>query len=434
MEQIYLTLFLLLVLFVFLGSGLWVGLSLLGVGIIGMEIFTESPVGSILATTAWGSSNSWALAALPLFIWMGEILFRSRLSEDMFSGLAPWMNSLPGRLLHLNVVGCGLFAAVSGSSAATAATIGRMSIPELRKRGYDEQMIIGTLAGSGTLGLLIPPSIILIVYGVAIEESIARLFVAGVFPGILLVFMFMGYIALWSLFNKDRMPAAEPRTPMWQRIKGTRSLLPILFLIGGIIGSIYAGWASPTDAAAVGVVLSLVLSWYNGSLNRRSFLDALMGATRTSCMIAFILAGAAFLTVAMGFTGIPRVLAQWVGSLGLSPNMLLVTLTIFFVVLGCFLEGISIVVLTTAVIQPIIEQAGIDRIWFGIFIVIVVEMAQITPPVGFNLFVIQGLTGHNILQVARATIPFFFLLLAAVIIISIFPEIVTYLPEQMGRR
>ena len=434
MEQIYLTLFLLFVLFVFLGSGLWVGLSLLGVGIIGMEIFTESPVGSILAITAWGSSNSWALAALPLFIWMGEILFRSRLSEDMFSGLSPWMNSLPGRLLHLNVVGCGLFAAVSGSSAATAATIGRMSIPELRKRGYDEQMIIGTLAGSGTLGLLIPPSIILIVYGVAIEESIARLFVAGVFPGILLFFMFMGYIALWSLFNKDRMPAAEPRTPMWQRIKGTRSLLPILFLIGGIIGSIYAGWASPTDAAAVGVVLSLILSWYNGNLNQRSFLDALMGATRTSCMIAFILAGAAFLTVAMGFTGIPRVLAQWVGSLGLSPNMLLVTLTIFFVVLGCFLEGISIVVLTTAVIQPIIEQAGIDRIWFGIFIVIVVEMAQITPPVGFNLFVIQGLTGHNILQVAHATIPFFFLLLAAVIIISIFPEIVTYLPEQMGRR
>ena len=434
MEQIYLTLFLLFVLFVFLGSGLWVGLSLLGVGIIGMEIFTESPVGSILAITAWGSSNSWALAALPLFIWMGEILFRSRLSEDMFSGLSPWMNSLPGRLLHLNVVGCGLFAAVSGSSAATAATIGRMSTPELRKRGYDEQMIIGTLAGSGTLGLLIPPSIILIVYGVAIEESIARLFVAGVFPGILLFFMFMGYIALWSLFNKDRMPAAEPRTPMWQRIKGTRSLLPILFLIGGIIGSIYAGWASPTDAAAVGVVLSLILSWYNGNLNQRSFLDALMGATRTSCMIAFILAGAAFLTVAMGFTGIPRVLAQWVGSLGLSPNMLLVTLTIFFVVLGCFLEGISIVVLTTAVIQPIIEQAGIDRIWFGIFIVIVVEMAQITPPVGFNLFVIQGLTGHNILQVAHATIPFFFLLLAAVIIISIFPEIVTYLPEQMGRR
>jgi C4-dicarboxylate transporter DctM subunit len=434
MDQIYLTLFLLLVLFLLLGSGLWVALSLLGVGMVGIAIFTESSVGSNLALTVWGSSNSWALAALPLFIWMGEILFRSRLSEDMFSGLSPWMNSLPGRLLHVNVVGCGIFAAVSGSSAATAATIGRMSIPELRKRGYDEQMMIGTLAGSGTLGLLIPPSIILIVYGVAIEESIARLFVAGIFPGIMLVLMFMGYIIVWSLIHKDRMPAAEPRVPMWQRIKGTSSLFPIILLIGGVIGSIYAGWASPTDAAAVGVVLSLALSWYSGTLNRRSFLDALMGATRTSCMIAFILAGAAFLTVAMGFTGIPRVLAQWVGAMELSPNMLLVALTIFFIVLGCFLDGISVVVLTTAVIQPIVEQAGIDRIWFGIFIVIVVEMAQITPPVGFNLFVIQGLTGYNILQVARATLPFFFLLLAAVVIISVFPEIATYLPEKMAER
>jgi C4-dicarboxylate transporter DctM subunit len=432
MEQILLTIFLLIVLFAFLGSGVWVAMSLLGVGMVGIAMFTDAPVGSVLATTVWGASNSWALAALPLFIWMGEILFRSRLSEDMFTGLSPWMNSLPGRLLHVNVVGCGVFAAVSGSSAATAATIGKMSIPELRKRGYDENMIVGTLAGSGTLGLLIPPSIILIVYGVAVEESIARLFVAGVFPGLMLVSLFMGYIVLWSLLNKDRMPVADAAVPLWDKIRGTSSLIPIILLIAGVIGSIYAGWASPTDAAAVGVVLSLVLSWHSGTLNKQTFIDGLMGATRTSCMIAFILAGAAFLTVAMGFTGIPRLLAEWVASMELSANMLLVALTIFFVVLGCFLDGISVVVLTTAVIQPIVEQAGIDRIWFGIFIVIVVEMAQITPPVGFNLFVLQGMTGYNILEVAKATLPFFFLLLLAVILISVFPEIATYLPSKMA--
>jgi tripartite ATP-independent transporter DctM subunit len=432
MDQVYVTFLLLVVLFALLGSGLWVGMSLLGVGMVGMTFFTGAPVGPILATTSWGASNSWALAALPLFIWMGEILFRSRLSEDMFTGLAPWMNSLPGQLLHVNVLGCGIFAAVSGSSAATAATIGKMSIPELQKRGYDQSMIIGTLAGSGTLGLLIPPSIVLIVYGVAIEESIARLFVAGVFPGLMLVGFFMSYIVFWSLANRKRMPPKEPRLPIGARIRRTRSLIPVILLIAGVIGSIYAGWASPTDAAAVGVVLALALSWYSGTLTRETFVAALMGATRTSCMIAFILAGAAFLTVAMGFTGIPRILAQWIGSYELSPNMLLLALAVFFIVLGCILDGISIVVLTTSVIQPMIEQAGIDRVWFGVFIVIVVEMAQITPPVGFNLFVLQGLTGRNILEIARAAIPFFFLLLAAVAMIVAFPEIVTYLPNRMA--
>ncbi len=432
MEPVYSAALLLLVLFALLGSGLWVAMSLLCVGMAAMLLLTGAPVGMVLATTVWGASNSWALAALPLFIWMGEILFHSRLSEDMFRGLAPWMNGLPGRLLHVNVLGCGIFAAVSGSSAATAATIGKMSIPELHKRGYDETMIIGTLAGSATLGLLIPPSIILIVYGVAIEESIARLFVAGVFPGLILVALFMGYVMAWALINRQRMPPPEPRLPWRQRIIRTRSLIPVILLIAGVIGSIFAGWASPTDAAAVGVVLALVLSWSLGTLNRKTFVAALMGATRTSCMIAFILAGAAFLTVAMGFAGMPRLLAQWVGSFGLSPYMLLLALTGFFIILGCFLDGISVVVLTTSVIQPMIEQAGIDRVWFGIFIVIVVEMAQITPPVGFNLFVLQSLTGRNILQIARAALPFFFLLLVALALIVAFPEIATYLPSRMG--
>lgn len=433
MDPLWLSLVLMVLLFALLGSGLWVALSLLAVGMAGMAMFTSSPVGQVLATTIWGASNSWALAALPLFIWMGEILFRSRLSEDMFKGLVPWMNPLPGRLLHVNILGCGIFAAVSGSSAATAATIGKISLPELEARGYPRRISVGTLAGSGTLGLLIPPSIILIVYGVAIEESIARLFVAGVLPGLMLVGLFMGYVALWSVFNARRMPAKEPPTSLGHKLRAMGSLAPVVLLIVGVIGSIYLGIASPTDAAAVGVLLALVLSWASGTLTRKSFVDALMGATRTSCMIAFILAGAAFLTVAMGFTGIPRMLAGWIGEQGYSPMALIAALTVFFILLGCFLDGISVVVLTTSVILPMVEQAGIDRIWFGIFIVLVVEMSQITPPVGFNLFVIQGLTGLNILQVARAALPFFLLLVLAVVLLVAFPGIATWLPSLMGR-
>jgi len=432
MEQIIYSFILLIALFVFLGSGLWIAVSLLSVGFVGMTLFTEAPVGKVMATTIWGASNSWALAALPLFIWMGEILFRSRLSEDMFNGLAPWMTALPGRLLHVNILGCGIFAAVSGSSAATAATIGKMSMPELARRGYDSSMSIGTLAGSGTLGLLIPPSIIMIVYGVATEESIARLFIAGVLPGIMLVLMFMGYVALWALMRPERVPPADQRLSFKERVAAARNLIPVVLLIVGVIGSIYAGFASPTDAAAVGVLLALALSWWSGTLTKETFIASLMGATRTSCMIAFILAGAAFLSVAMGFTGIPRMLAQWIGGLQLSPYMLLVALSIFFIILGCFLDGISIVVLTTAVIMPMVEAAGIDRIWFGIYIVLVVEMAQITPPVGFNLFVLQDLTGRDIFTITRATMPFFFLLAVAVVLIIVFPEIVTALPSRMG--
>jgi len=426
------TVLLLVFLLSLLGSGLWVAFSLLAVGMAGIFFFSGAPLGNVMATTIWGSSNSWALAALPLFIWMGEILFRSRLAEDMFSGLSPWLTRLPGRLLHVNIFGCAIFAAVSGSSAATAATIGKMSIPELSRRKYPDKISVGTLAGSATLGLLIPPSIILIVYGVATEQSIARLFIAGILPGLLLVGLFVGYVAVWSMLNKDTIPQQTEQLPLKEKLNRSRRLIPIVLLILGVIGSIYAGIASPTDAAAVGVLLSLLLSKFSGTLNKQTFLDGLMGATKTSCMIAFILAGAAFLTVAMGFTGIPRMLAVWIGTLGLSPYALLGALTIFFIVLGCFLDGISVVVLTTSVIMPMVEQAGIDPLWFGIFIVLVVEMAQITPPVGFNLFVIQGQTGMNILKVAAAAVPFFILIMVALVLITIFPQIVTILPDMMG--
>ena len=431
MGEIGITLGLLAALLGLLGLGVWVGFALLLVGALAMALFTSAPLGAVLATTSWGAANSWALAALPLFIWMGEILFRSRLSEDMFAGLSPWLTRLPGRLLHVNVFGCAVFAAVSGSSAATAATIGKLSMPELSRRGYPETMMIGTLAGPATLGLLIPPSIILIVYGVATEQSIARLFVAGVLPGLLMTVLFVGYVALWALANPRAIPAEDQHFSFREKLSRSRRLIPVMALIAGVIGSIYAGIASPTDAAAVGVVLALVLAASQGGLTRAVFLDGLMGATRTSCMIAFILAGAAFLTVAMGFTGIPRMLAELIGALGLSQFQLLAALTVFFVVLGMFLDGISVVVLTTSVVMPMVQAAGIDPLWFGVYIVIVVEMSQITPPVGFNLFVLQALTGRSIMAVAWAALPFFLLMAAALAIIVAFPGIVTWLPNQM---
>ncbi len=417
--------------FLMLACGVWVALSLLSVGLIGMFVFTNSPAGPLLATAIWGSSNLWSLASLPMFIWMGEILFRSRLSDDMFEGLVPWMTRLPGRLLHVNIIGCGIFAAVSGSSAATAATIGKMSIPELKRRGYSERAILGSLAGSATLGLLIPPSIILIVYGIATDQSIARLFVAGVLPGVLLVAMFMGYVIIRALIRPQEIPPLKEDYTWRHRLNSLKRLGPVVCLIGGVIGSIYSGIASPTDAAAVGVFLSLILAYASGDLTKATFVDGLMSATRTSCMIAFILAGAAFLTMAMGFTGIPAGLARWIASFDLSPYALLAVLTVFFIVMGCFLDGISVVVLTTSVIQPMITAAGIDPVWFGVFIVLVVEMAQITPPVGFNLFVLQGLSSRDILYIAKSAVPFFLILCLAVVLITVFPGIVTYLPEHM---
>ncbi len=422
------------VLFFALAGGLWVSLSLMLAGLLAIFLNVSVPPGAVMATTVWGAINSWDLAALPMFIWMGEILFRTRLAEDMFAGLAPWIRRLPGQLLHVNILGCAVFAAVSGSSAATTATIGRMSLPELSKRGYDERMAIGSLAGSGTLGLLIPPSLILIVYGAATEQSIARLFIAGIVPGVMLAGLFMGYTAIWALINRRSMPPADPRVPYLQRLWQTRRLFPIMLLILGVIGSIYAGFASPTEAAVVGVVLSLLLSWFSGTLTREAFRDSLRNASRTSAMIVLILAGASVLTVAMGYTGIPRDLAQLIADMQLSTYALLAVLTLFFVVLGCFLDGISIVVLTASIILPMVEKAGLDIIWFGIYLVLVVEMSQITPPVGFNLFVIQGMTGHNILRVARMTLPFFLLMVVAVVLIIAFPQLALWLPQTMLAR
>ena len=414
-----------------LAGGVWIGLALMAIGILGMLGFTPRAPGDGMAVAIWSHGSSWTLTALPLFLWMGEILFRTKLSEDMFKGLSPWLERLPGRLLHTNIIGCTLFAAVSGSSAATCATIGKIALPELERRGYPESMALGTLAGAGTLGLLIPPSIIMIVYGVAADVSISKLFIGGVLPGILLATLFMGWVVVWSLMNPGKIPAADLKTTFVEKLAASKNLIPVILLIGGVLGSIYSGIATATEAAAIGVIGSLIIAASQRTLNRKSFFGALMGATRLYCMIALILAGSAFLTLAMGYIGLPRHLAEWIGALGLSPAMLLVALAIFYILLGCFLDGISIVVLTMAVLMPTIQSAGIDPLWFGIFVVVVVEMAQVTPPVGFNLFVLQGLTGRDMTVIARYALPYFLLMVVAVVLLYTFPGLVTWLPGHM---
>ncbi len=431
MEPFYAIGIFLFVLFLLLGSGVWIGLALLGVAYVGMEMFTGRPTGDAMMTVVWRSSSSWSLTALPMFIWMGEILYRTRLSEDMFRGLAPWMGRLPGGLLHTNIAGCTIFAAVSGSSAATLTTVGKMTIPELRKRSYPEHLSIGTLAGAATLGLMIPPSLTLIVYGVAINESITKLFIAGIFPGLVLAFLFMCYVVIVSKLSKQYDPTAEPPLSFAEKVKRSRFLLPVLLLISLVIGSMYVGIATATEAAAIGVIGSLALAAAQGSLSAANFFESLMGATRTSAMIALILAGAAFLSLSMGFTGLPRALAEWIASIDLSRFQLLMVLLAFYIILGCFLDGVSVVVLTIAIVEPMIRQVGIDILWFGIFIVVVVEMAQITPPIGFNLFVLQGMTGHPMSFIARAAFPMFLIMLAMVFILITFPGLATWLPENM---
>ena len=434
MENLSVIILFLFVLFSLLGSGVWVGLALMGVAWVGMELFTTRPVGDAMLTTIWSSSSSWTLTALPMFIWMGEILFRTRLSEDMFRGLSPWMARLPGGLVHTNIVGCTVFAAVSGSSAATLTTVGKMSIPELRKRNYPERMVIGTLAGAATLGLMIPPSLTLIVYGVTINESITKLFFAGILPGLVLALMFMGYVAVYSQVSRNWNPDVEARMSLAEKLRNSRFLLPVMGLILVVIGSMYLGFATATEAAAFGVIGALALAAGQGSLTWGTFSESLMGATRTSAMIALILAGAAFLSLAMGFTGLPRGLADLIAGLELSRFELLMALLLFYIVLGMFLDGISSVVLTMAVVEPMIREAGIDLIWFGIFVVVVVEMAQITPPIGFNLFVMQGMTGHEIGYVARTAFPMFLIMVVMVGVLVLLPDLATWLPDNMRTR
>ena len=414
---------------VILASGVWIAVGLGLVGLLAMVLVTDIPIGQVLATTVWSASASWTLAALPLFIWMGEILFRTRLSAQMFQGLAPWLQWLPGRLVHTNIVGCGIFAAVSGSSAATCATIGKIALPELKKRGYDEGISIGTLAGSGTLGLLIPPSIPMVVYAVTANVSVLQVFLGGFLPGLLVMALYMGYVILWSLLNPSKVPPRDPPMPFMAKVRQSAKLAPCLLLIAAVFLSLVLGFATATECAAWGVMGALILAWWSGTLSWATFFESVMSATRLTCMIMLILAGAAFCTAAMAYTGIPAALAEWVKGQTLSPHMLVLALTCMYIILGCLIDGISMIVLTAVIVLPMVKEAGFDLVWFGVYLVIHVEMAQITPPVGFNLFVLQNMSGKDTWTIAKAAFPFFILLNVAVVIITTFPDIVLYLPK-----
>jgi tripartite ATP-independent transporter DctM subunit len=431
MELVEIAVVLLLLLTFLLCGGVWIAISLMAVGWVGMQFVGGNiPAGPVLATTIWGNSASWALAALPLFIWMGEILFRTKLSEEMFRGLAPWLNWLPGRLMHVNVLACGLFGSVSGSSAATCATVAKIALPELKKRGYDDTVSLGSLAGAGTLGILIPPSITMVVYAVAANTSIIQIFLAGFLPGFLVMALYSGYIIVWSLLNPDKQPPPEPKMSFRMKLRESAQLIPVMLLIILVFVTLIAGWATATECAAWGVLGSLAIAWWHGSLNWPSFWASVMGTTRVTCMIMLILAGASYMSTSMAYTGIPLAIAGWVDSLHLSPYALIAALTVMYVVLGTALDGISMIVLTTAVVIPMIKQAGFDLVWFGIFVVLVVEMAEVSPPVGFNLFVLQTMSGKDSNTVARAALPFFFLLVVAVALITIFPSIVMVVPRM----
>src|SRR3990167_3349956 len=384
-------------LFFLFGTGVWIGMSMIGVSIAVMWTFAPAkPAGDSMATVIFSDLSSWTLTALPLFVWMGEVLFRPAIAEEMFRGLAPWMRRLPGRLVHTNIIGCTIFAAVSGSSAATVATIGKMTVPELRRRGYPDAIAIGSRSGAGTLGLLIPPSLIMIVYGVQAEVSIAKLFAAGIIPGVLLAGLMMAYVAGWSLLNPSKVPPPDPAMPLAEKLRESSSLIPVVLLILLVLGSIYSGIATATESAAFGVVGSFAIAAWQRRLTWKNLWDSVMGATRLTSMILLIL-GLAFL----------------------------------YIILGCFLDGISMIVLTAAIVLPMVEQAGIDKIWFGIFITIVVEMAQITPPVGFNLFVLQGMTGKSIFWIGKVSLPFFLAMVLCVVLLYVFPGLVNWLPGLM---
>lgn len=434
MNEIAISAALFAAMFVFLGGGVLIGAGLLGVGILMIEFFTLRPTGPAMATAIWSNTSSWGLAALPLFVWMGEVLLRTRLADNVFAGLSPMVRRVPGGMLHANIGGCTAFSAVSGSSAATLLTVGRITLPELRRRGYPDSLACGTLAGAGTLGLMIPPSILLIIYGLVVEESIARLFLAGLVPGLMLAGLFFLYIFLWGLLTKEGRAMREPAAPWREWGVGLVQLMPIVALIVVVIGSIYTGIATPNEAAVVGLVGAFALSALQGTLTWRSVTESLAGAVRTTSMIFLLLAGAAVLNLAMGFSGLPRALADWVGGMELTPTMLILVLMLFFIVLGFFLDGMAMILLTIVVLEPVVRQAGIDMIWFGIFVVLVGEMALITPPIGFNLFLVQGLTGRDIAFVARSAAPMFGLMLVGAILLIAFPQIALWLPGLMTAR
>ena len=419
------------ILFLALGSGIWVGFSLFIVGFSGMVLFSPLPAGNNMASSLWSTVEKWEYVALPLFILMGEILYRSGISEKLFKSLVPWLYRLPGGLLLMNIVSCTLFAAVSGSSAATTATVGRITLAEFDKLGYDRKLAMGSLAGAGTLGFLIPPSLIMIVYAILAEVSIGKMFMAGILPGILLAGIYSAYIIYRGIRNPKIAPQTQTHYTWKERMTALKDLAPTIILILMVLGSIYAGIATPTEAAALGVLGATLFAFINRQMNLKILFECLVGAVKTNAMIMLIVVGAGFLSRVMGFLGIPAAITTAITSMDLSPYTLMLLLGCVYIVLGCLLDGFSIVVMTLPIALPMVTAAGFDPIWFGIYLILMVEVSQITPPVGFNLFVIQGLTGEAIMPIARYALPFFFLMLLTTAIITLFPEIALFLPDLM---
>ena len=418
-------------LFLILGSGAWVGLGLMGVGISSLALFRSIPIDKVLSQSVWNGLASPELVALPLFILMAELLFRSKFVDGLFRAIEPWVRNMPGGLLHTNVLGCTFFALISGSSAATTSAVGKITYTELTRRGYDKRAAMGSLAGAGTLGFLIPPSVIMIIYGVLSQTSVLKLFAAGIVPGLLLCLMFMAWLAIRSLIYKDtpRAPLQDKASLWKERFYGLRSLTPFMVLMGVLLGSMYGGLASPSEAAALAVVTTMLIMAVERTLTLRAIIDSCMGTARVASMLGLIIAAAGFLSTAMGFLGLPQAIASQIQSLNLSPLGLIALLLMIYIVLGCFLEGMSLIVMTLPIALPLVTAAGFDKVWFGIFLVIAVEMAQITPPVGMNLFVVQNLTGENMSTIARAVFPFFLIMVAMVFLLAGFPDIVNWLPN-----
>ncbi len=414
-----------------LAGSVWVGMSLIIVAIFSFEYFTSSPSLTILTNILWNSTHSSTMFALPLFVFMGEILFRSKISENLFKGLSPWVNFLPGGLIHINIVASALFAAVSGSSAATTATVGKITLPELFKRGFDRKLVIGSLAGAGTLGFLIPPSMMMLVYGIVSGVSIGKLFIAGILPGILLASLLIVYNMIRCIIDPSLSPKTDDKYTWDDRLKSIPQLAPVVTLIVMVLGSIYTGFATPTEAAAVGVLGALIFAFMTNSMDLNIFMEAMMGSIKTSTMIMLIVCGATYFSVAIGYLGIPAQLTAMIGGLGLSKYVLIFILSIMYLFLGCLLDGFSMIVMSLPLALPLILAAGFDPLWFGIYLIIMIELAQITPPVGFNLFVINGLVEDDIFTIAKSALPAFFIILLVVVLITAFPQIVLFLPGFM---
>ncbi len=414
-----------------LASGVWIFASMLVISIGGLFILNDYSflrIGALMTSVQWRAMTSFELAALPLFVLMGEILFRTRLSEQIFLGLAPWLGWLPGRLLHVVIVACGAFGAVCGSSTATCATISKIALPELKRRGYDEGLSIGALCAGGTLGILIPPSVIMVIYAVAAEVSLIKLFIAGILPGIALMLLFSGFIVVWSLLNPSKVPDGSIDMPFSERFRALAHLGPVIALMTFIFGALFAGWVTATECAAWGVLGAILVAIHSGTFNWASFKESVRAAVRTSVMIIILVAAAGVMSSFMAVAGIPKAVAGAIGALQLAPLALIALLVVVYTVLGMFLDGVSMVLLTLPVALPMVTGAGFDPIWFGVFLVVVIEMGAISPPVGFNLFVLQNMTGRNVFTLGWMSLPFFLLMILLIAIIAVWPQLVMVLP------